>query len=191
MRKHGTSLRTGYILWKGGATSICILDNCLEQAENKENEEGVIKRLSNSSLKNIFFRFITKNFQKNITMNKSEQIKKAITNYLNSLKELKQLGIIRTKPSLGDIGEFLCLLVYPDLELAESPINPCYDAFFNEKKIQIKFTDSSSAGNFNVGDPNNYDELIFITGPNSCHRNPSEPREKKTYIFFIGIQIQK
>lgn len=53
------------------------------------------------------------------------------------------------------------------------------------KKKQIKFTDSSSAGNFNVGDPNNYDELIFITGPNSCHRNPSEPREKKDlYLFY-------
>lgn len=124
-------------------------------------------------------------FQKNIIMSRSEQIKKAITNYLNSIKELKQLGIIKTNPSLGDIGEFLCLIVYPGLELAESPINPGFDALFNGKKIQIKFTDSSLAGNFNVGDPNNYDELIFITGPNSCHRNPSESSEKKDlYLFY-------
>ena len=124
-------------------------------------------------------------FQKITLMSRSKQIKRAITNYLNSIKELKRLGIIKTNPSLGEIGEFLCLLVYPGLELAESPTNPCYDALFNGKKIQIKFTDSSLAGNFNVGDPNNYDELIFITGPNSCHRNPSEPDErKKLYLFY-------
>ena len=118
-------------------------------------------------------------------MSRSEQIKNAITNYFNSLKELKRLRIIRTNPSLGDIGEFLCLLVYPGLVFAKSPTNPGFDALFNGKKIQIKFTDSSSAGNFNVGNPNNYDELIFITGPKSIHRNPSEPDERNgLYLFY-------
>ena len=100
------------------------------------------------------------------------------------IKELRNEGIVRSDNIFGDIGEYLCTQIYPNLTLVQSKTNPGYDATEEGKKIQIKFSDSCDAKNINIGKPDEYDVLIVVLGPNSVHRYKKENYSRKGKILF-------
>jgi len=104
-----------------------------------------------------------------ITLNENED--RALKNYTKSLEKLRKLKIIRSKNITGDIGEFLAMKLHPGLILVDRKNNPGYDALDpNEKKYQIKYSDSKESENIDLGDPSEYDYLIIILGSNSKHK---------------------
>lgn len=100
------------------------------------------------------------------------------------IKELRNEGIVRSDNIFGDIGEYLCTQIYPNLTLVQSKTNPGYDATEEGKKIQIKFSDSCDAKNINVGKPDEYDVLIVVLGPKSAHRYKNDDISRKDKILF-------
>lgn len=106
------------------------------------------------------------------------------------IKELRNEGIVRSDNIFGDIGEYLCTQIYPNLTLVQSKTNPGYDATEEGKKIQIKFSDSCNAKNINVGKPDEYDVLIVVLGPNSVHRYKKEDCSRKGKILFYRYTNQ-
>lgn len=100
------------------------------------------------------------------------------------IKELRNEGIVRSDNIFGDIGEYLCTRIYPNLTLVQSKTNPGYDATEEGKKIQIKFSDSCDAKNINVGKPDEYDVLIVVLGPKSAHRYKNDDISRKDKILF-------
>ena len=92
----------------------------------------------------------------------------AIENFFVSVSQLKELGIIRSDKYLGDIAEFLGQCWF-GLELAESGRQVGYDGKIGKAKIQVKFNGGGST-TVNCGDPNEYDELMIVLGPDSALR---------------------
>ena len=90
----------------------------------------------------------------------------AIHNFFSSVEKLQELGIIKSSKYLGDIGEFLASNKL-DLTLVESQRQENYDAIKDNQKYQIKFHNANVGTNINVGDPNYYDYLVVVIGPNS------------------------
>ena len=123
-------------------------------------------------------------------MRLNAEYKKMLYQFYELTKELRKAGIIRSDNIFGDIGEFLCNQVYPNLTLVQSKTNPSYDATENGRKIQIKFSDSTKAKNIHVGDPDKYDELIVVLGPNSVHRYKKEDCSRKGKILFYRYTNQ-
>ncbi|PLA73803.1 hypothetical protein CYQ88_09280 [Hydrogenovibrio sp. SC-1] len=112
----------------------------------------------------------------------TEEQKEAIQNFFKSLKVLKRMGIVRSDVVLGDIGEFLCTFAFPGLQLMTEKTNEGYDAYFNNKKVQIKYSNSRDAKNIDLGKPDKYQELIIVLGKNSAHRMAGEL--DVDYVFY-------
>jgi len=109
--------------------------------------------------------------------------KQAIKLFFNILQLLKKTNIVRSDVIFGDIGEFLCTKIFTGLTLVPSKTNPNVDAHFrNGKRVQIKFSNSSDAKNIDLGNPNEYDELIVVLGSNSVHRMDGE--SDADYVFY-------
>ncbi len=102
--------------------------------------------------------------------------------FFETLQELRTIGIVRSDVILGDIGEFLCTVVFQGLKLVSEKTNKGYDALYNEKKVQIKFSNSKDAKNVDLGNPSKYDELIVVLGKESVHRMNND--KDSDYLFY-------
>ena len=112
----------------------------------------------------------------------NEEQKKAIQNFFHSLVVLRRMNIVRSDVILGDIGEFLCTVAFPGLQLVPEKTNEDYDAYLNQKKVQIKYSNSPDTKNVDLGKPEKYHELIIVLGRNSAHRMMGEP--DVDYVFY-------
>jgi len=117
----------------------------------------------------------------------SEQ-KQAIKEFYKSIELLKEKNVIRSKVIFGDIGEFLSTIVFPNLELVEERTQEGYDALDGNKKVQIKFSDSSDAKNIDLGKPHLYDYLIVVLKKESAHIYKKDMRLDHDYYFYIFNQ---
>jgi hypothetical protein len=106
--------------------------------------------------------------------------KQAISQFFDSVKSLKDLGIIRSDKFLGDIAENLCADLY-GVTLAQSGRQPDYDGTLNSLKIQIKYHGSETRTNIDLGNADMYDEVIVVLGPKSLLRNNTYEGE---FIFY-------
>lgn len=97
---------------------------------------------------------------------------KAIRDFFAHLAVLRTLGVVRSDVVFGDIGEFLCTLVYTDLTLCTSKTQKGIDGKLGREDVQIKFNNSSDAKNIDLGNPekDKYDSLILVLGKDSAHR---------------------
>ena len=119
--------------------------------------------------------------------------KDAITNFYKAIKLLKEKNVIRSKIVFGDIGEFLATIVFKNLTLVKEKTQSVYDATIEQKKVQIKFSDSFDTKNINLGDPNMYDELIVILTKESSHIFKDDKNLKKDFYFyhFTNIEVKE
>lgn len=107
----------------------------------------------------------------------------ALAAFFEAVDRLEKVGIIRSSRFLGDIGEFLCADAFGTV-LAEQLRLPGHDGVHDEKRVQIKFNNSPTGNNINVGNPDNYDELVVVIGPRSKLRESQhEPGEFRFYRF--------
>ena len=90
----------------------------------------------------------------------------AISNFMAAAAHLRLLGVIRSDRFLGDIGEFLAAAEY-GLKLAKSGRQVGHDTEGDTDRVQIKFHNSVTRTNINVGDPSQYDRLLIVLGPES------------------------
>lgn len=100
----------------------------------------------------------------------TEQQLAAIGEFFSAADKLKKLGIIRSDKYLGDIAEFI-VVSQLGMDQARSGREPGHDGHIKDKKVQVKFNGGSSI-TIECGDPNDYDELIVVLGPNSVMRTP-------------------
>lgn len=98
----------------------------------------------------------------------TQQEAKAIDDFFAAAENLRTLGIIRSDKYLGDIAEFLCSR-HLNLCLAQSGRQPGHDGLIGDKRIQVKYHGGTST-TINCGNPEQYDKLLVVLGPNSVHR---------------------
>jgi len=69
---------------------------------------------------------------------KSKQQEEAIIIFFNSLEQLKELKVVRSDVIFGDIGEFLCTVVFENLSLVEEKTKEGYDALIDgQETVQV------------------------------------------------------
>lgn len=127
---------------------------------------------------------------KNIVDMDDENLK-TIKVFFETVGLLKKLKIVRSDVMLGDIGEFLCSVVYPGLVLMDQKTNPGFDAMLNGQKVQIKYSGSSDAKNIDLGKPDKYDILITILSRNSAHRMVGAGDAEYLFYYFSSKEVQE
>lgn len=119
----------------------------------------------------------------------TDEQQQAIRNFFKSVGQLRQLKIIRSDTVFGDIGEFLCTIVFDGLTLVEEKTKEGFDAWLDGKKVQIKFSDSSDTKNISLGDPYQYEILIVVLGRKSAHRMHNDLDEDYLFYKFSSKEV--
>lgn len=95
------------------------------------------------------------------------------------IAELRAAGVIRSHRYLGDIAEFVCTHA-KSLVLEAILRAPGYDGMLGDKRIQVKYGGSTKT-NVALGNPNVYDEILVVLGPESVLR---EKAEKADFLIY-------
>ena len=110
----------------------------------------------------------------------NQETKEALKQFFSAQKELYQLGVIQSREYLGDIGRYLCQVVY-NLELPKSRRQAGYDGTIGTSRVQIKINNCPIGTPVRLSEPFEYDELIVILGPN-CFLRPDNI--EGDFIFY-------
>ncbi len=102
------------------------------------------------------------------------RIKWALREFFNAQKGLSQLGVIRSRDYVGDIGRYLCQTVY-DLE-------PGDDRFL------IRFNNCPASTPVRLAEGAEFDQLLVVLGPNSWLR-PQGVRAEFIFYRFSRPQV--
>ncbi|WP_305368857.1 DUF6998 domain-containing protein [Photobacterium leiognathi] len=113
-------------------------------------------------------------------MKDSEKL--AIKDFFEIVTKLKQLNVIRSDKYLGDIAEFITAYFY-NIELSESGREPGHDGINEDGKVQIKYHGSITRTNINLGNPDMYETLLVVLGPNSLLRSNEYKDDFLLYRF--------
>lgn len=112
--------------------------------------------------------------------------KSAIAQFFQAVERLEELGVIRSSRFLGDIGEFLCADTFGTVLVDELRL-PGHDGIHEGKRVQVKFNNSHTGNNINVGSPEKYEEVVVVLGPKSKLREADHrPGEFRFYRFASG-----
>lgn len=114
----------------------------------------------------------------------------AIAEFFEAVQQLEELKVIRSSRFLGDLGEFLCadslgIALVHELRL------PGHDGTHEGKRVQVKFNNSAAANNINVGNPEQYDELIVVLGPKSKLREPDHKSGEFRFYRFSSEAVKQ
>lgn len=96
-------------------------------------------------------------------------IEKELVNFFDEIKMLRDSKIIRSDRYLGDIGEYICQKLY-GITLNDSGREKGYDGTIDGKKYEIKFHNSVTRTNIYLGNPDIYEILLVVFGPDSLLR---------------------
>lgn len=98
-----------------------------------------------------------------------------LRDYYAVCARLREAKIVRSGNVSGDIGEWLVVQAY-GLELEDSCRNRGFEGFIEHQgtryRTQVKVHNASDGWNLNVGNPDLYDVLLVLVGPNSFLRDP-------------------
>jgi len=116
----------------------------------------------------------------------NQETKDALKEFFSSQIKLHRLGIILSRDYIGDIGKYLCTVMY-DLELpkreqqAHQTHYEGYDGMIGTSKIQVKINNCPIGTPVTLSEPFEYDELIAVLGPN-CKLRPDNIQDD--FIFY-------
>lgn len=112
----------------------------------------------------------------------------AIAQFFVAVAKLEELEVIRSSRHLGDIGEFLCTSTFGTL-LVPQLRQPGHDGLEGEKRIQVKFNNSPTGNNINVGRPSDYELLVVVIGPRSKLREPNHAANEFRLYRFSSEEV--
>ena len=117
------------------------------------------------------------------------ETKEALKQFFSSQKELNQLGIIHSRDYIGDIGRYLCQVMY-NLELPKSPRQLGYDGTIGTSKVQVRINNCPIGTPVRLDDTIEFDELIVVLGPN-CKLRPENIEDDFIFYRFIREEALK
>jgi len=110
----------------------------------------------------------------------NQETKEALKQFFSAQKKLNQLGVIQSRDYIGDIGRYLCQIVY-NLELPKSRRQASYDGTIGGSKVQVRINNCPIGTPVRLAEPFEYDELIVVLGPN-CFLRPQNIEDD--FIFY-------
>jgi hypothetical protein len=113
----------------------------------------------------------------------------AITAFFDAVGKLEQVKVIRSSRFLGDISEFLCAEMF-GTSLVSDLRQPGHDGIQEDRRVQVKFNNSPTGNNINVGNPDKYEELIVVIGPRSKLREIEHGKDEFRFYCFTSDDVR-
>lgn len=105
----------------------------------------------------------------------------ALKQFAAVVKELRDSGVIRSHRYLGDIAEFVCSRTH-NVVLEENLRAPGHDGVRRGNRVQVKYGGGSKT-NVSLGNPETYEEILVVLGPDSVLRDKDEKADLLIYTL--------
>jgi len=112
-----------------------------------------------------------------------QESKAALKEFFSAQLKLNQLGIIHSRDYIGDIGKYLCQIMY-NLELpkrGQAVLQARYDGMIGKSRIQVRINNCPIGTPVRLDESMEYDEVIVVLGPN-CKLRPDIIQD--AFIFY-------
>jgi len=110
----------------------------------------------------------------------NQETKEALKQFFSAQKKLNQLDIIHSRDYIGDIGRYLCQVMY-DLEPAKRPWQAGYDGTIGTSRVQVRINNCPIGTPVRLDERIEFDELIVVLAPN-CKLRPENIQDD--FIFY-------
>jgi len=110
----------------------------------------------------------------------NQETKVTLEQFFSATKKLNQLGIIRSRDYIGDIGKHLCKVMY-NLELPKPGQQAQYDGTIDTSKIQVRVNNCPVGTPVRLDESMEFDEVIVVLAPN-CKLRPENVQDD--FIFY-------
>ena len=111
-----------------------------------------------------------------------KDVSKALREFFSGQKKLNQLGVINSRDYIGDIGRYLCHVVF-GMEVPKGRPQPGYDGTIGSSRVAVRMNNCPIGTPVRVNEPFEFDELIVILGPN-CFLRPDGVASDSIFYRF-------
>jgi hypothetical protein len=95
------------------------------------------------------------------------QTSEALGQFFSAQKKLNQLDIIRSRDYIGDVGRYLCQVMYG---LKPAGRRAGYDGTIGASKVLVRINNCPTGTKVRLVEPLEFDEFVVVLGPNSLLR---------------------
>jgi hypothetical protein len=113
----------------------------------------------------------------------------SLKQFFSAQKSLGELGVIKSRDYLGDIGRYVCTLVY-GLKVPKVRGRLGYDGKIGRSRVAVRLNNCPVGNPVRLAEPFDFDELIVVLGPN-CLLRPEGVASDFIFYRFTPEEIRK
>ena len=117
------------------------------------------------------------------------EVAESLKQFFSVQRDLSELGVIKSRDYLGDIGRYLCTLAY-GLTIPKSRKPTGYDGRIGKSRVAVRFNNCPAGNSVRLSEPFDFDELVVILGPN-CLLRPEGVASDFIFYRFTPDEVRK
>jgi hypothetical protein len=117
------------------------------------------------------------------------EVADSLKRFFSVQKDLSELGVIRSRDYIGDIGRYVCTLAY-GLKIPRSRQPAGYDGKIGKSRVAVRFNNCPVGSPVRLAWPLDFDELIVVLGPN-CRLRPEGVASDFIFYRFTPEDVRK
>lgn len=117
------------------------------------------------------------------------EVADSLKRFFSAQTDLSELGIINSRDYVGDIGRYVCTLVY-GLKIPKGTKPIGYDGKIGKSRVAVRLNNCPVGSPVRLAEPLDFDGLIVILGPN-CLLRPEGVASDFIFYRFTTAEVRK
>ena len=117
------------------------------------------------------------------------EIADSLKRFFSAQKDLSELGVIKSRDYLGDIGRYVCTLAY-GLKVPKGRKPTGYDGKIGKSRVTVRLNNCPVGTPVSLTEPFDFDELIVVLGPN-CLLRPEGVASDFIFYRFTPEEVRR
>jgi hypothetical protein len=117
------------------------------------------------------------------------EVANSLKQFFSVQKDLGELGVIKSRDYLGDIGRYVCTLVY-GLKVPKRRKPTGYDGKIGRSRVTVRLSNCPAGSPVRLTEPFDFDELIVVLGPN-CQLRPTGVASDFIFYRFTAGEVRR
>ncbi|UCB43318.1 MAG: hypothetical protein JSV77_01335 [Dehalococcoidales bacterium] len=117
------------------------------------------------------------------------EVADSLRRFFSAQTGLSELGVIKSRDYIGDIGRYVCMLVY-GLKVPKGRKPTGYDGKIDKSRVAVRLNNCPVGTPVRLPEPLDFDELIVVLGPN-CLLRPEGVASDFIFYRFTPEQVRK
>jgi hypothetical protein len=117
------------------------------------------------------------------------EVADSLKKFFSAQKGLSEIGIIRSRDYIDDIGRYVCSLVY-GLKVPKRRRQTGYDGKIGKSRVAVRLNNCPVGNPVRLTEPLDFDELIVVLGP-TCLLRPAGVASDFIFYRFTTEEVRK